>query len=193
MTILDDHVADFEYVAVDRADPGLIDPPAGAIDGLTYEEGQSYLEALVGDDVMRDDTTRIVGERVGDQIYAAAATGDTLHATRAGALSEMSVLATAEADLDSAKAEDAMNGFAKTAAGQIVGLTPPGKIPGFGVIADQGSGRSSPRTPCRARSRHRRRHRWTRSRASSACRSRPRSSSVSSRRRRCRPCTPTER
>jgi hypothetical protein len=136
-TILDDHIEDFEYVAMDRAEPGLMAAPDGGISGLTYEQGQDYLQALVGDDATRTDATHIVGDRVGYDIYQSAALGDTGYANRAGALSEMSVLATAEANLDDAQTQDAMNNLAKTAAGKLVGLTPPGKVPGFDIISGQ--------------------------------------------------------
>ena len=53
-TILDDHIQDFEYVATERAEAGIIDAPTDGISGLTYEEGHDYLKALVGDDDTRD-------------------------------------------------------------------------------------------------------------------------------------------
>ena len=141
VTILDDHIADFEYVATDRALPGVItDAPDGAISGLTYEEGQRYLEALVGDDEMREGATEIVGDRVGENIYLAASRDDTEYANRAGALSEMSVLATAEANLDDAERSDTMNKLAATASGKLVSLTPPGRVPILGDIANHALG-----------------------------------------------------
>ena len=137
-TILDDHIADFEHVAMERAEPGPLPGPADGIHDLTYEQGHDYLKALVGDDATRGNATQIVGDRVGYDIYQSAAQHDTLYANRAGALSEMGVLATADANLDNAKMSDAMNGFAKSAAGKLVGLTPPGKVPGFDIIAGKG-------------------------------------------------------
>ena len=138
MTILDDHIQDFEYVAMERAEPGTMAAPGGGIDGLTYEQGHDYLKMLVGDDVTRADSTQVVGDRVGTDIYLAAANNDTGYANRAGALSEMGVLATADADLGDAKTQDAMNGFAKSATGKLIGFTPAGKVPGFDIIAGQG-------------------------------------------------------
>ena len=141
VTILDDHIADFEYVATDRALPDVMtEAPPGSIDGLTYEEGQDYLEALVGDDEMREGATEIVGDRVGENIHLAAARDDTEYANRAGALSEMSVLATAEAELDAAKTADTMNQLASTASGKLISLTPPGRVPVLGDIANHALG-----------------------------------------------------
>jgi hypothetical protein len=141
VTILDDHIADFEYVATDRALPDVItEAPAGSIDGLTYEEGQTYLEALVGDDATRGGATKIVGDRVGENIYLAASRDDTEYANRAGALSEMSVLATAEAELDDAESKDTMNQLAATASGKLISLTPPGRVPILGDIANHALG-----------------------------------------------------
>ena len=139
VTILDDHIEDFEYVATERANPGLFaDQPGGIIGDLTYEEGHKYLETLVGDDDMRADATQVVGDRVGYDIYQAADSGDTSYANRAGALSEMGVLATADADLSSAKTADAMNGFAQSATGKILAFTPPGKVPGANILIGKG-------------------------------------------------------
>jgi hypothetical protein len=136
-TILDDHIEDFEYAVMERAEPGLMAAPDDGIGDLTYDEGQDYLKTLIGDDATRTDATQIVGDRVGYDIYQSAALNDTGYANRAGALSEMGVLATAEANLDDAQTQDAMSNFAKTAAGKLVGLTPPGKVPGFDIISGQ--------------------------------------------------------
>jgi hypothetical protein len=138
--ILDDHIADFDYVAAERAEPGIIDAPSGGISGLSYEEGHDYLKTLVGYDETRSDATKIVGERVAYDMHQAIALKDTSYANSAGSLSEMGVLATADADLDSAKMSDTMNGFAKSAAGKLIGPTPPGKLPGFGEVADKALG-----------------------------------------------------
>jgi hypothetical protein len=107
VVILDDHIADFEYVAVQYAEPGIIDAPPDAMTDLTYEQGQDFLEVLVDHDDTRGDATRIVGERVGWDIHMSAAVGDTSYANAAGSLSEMGVLATAEADLGDAERQDA--------------------------------------------------------------------------------------
>jgi uncharacterized protein YukE len=135
VTILDDHMDDFEYVAADLSDPGTVDRPAGGIGALTYDEAHSYLKTLVGDDVTRGGATHAVGERVADDIYRAAASGDTGYANRAGALSEMGVLATADAHLDAANTQDTMNGFAKSASGKLLGFTPLNKVPGFDLVS----------------------------------------------------------
>jgi hypothetical protein len=138
VTILDDHIDDFEYVAADLSDPGSVDRPSNGIQSLTYDEAHNYLKTLVGDDITRADSTAIIGERVGDDIYHAASSGDTGYASRAGALSEMGVTATADAHLDDAKTQDAMNGFAKSASGKLLGFTPLNKVPGFDIVAGQG-------------------------------------------------------
>jgi hypothetical protein len=52
----------------------------------------------------------------------------------------MTVIATADANLDDAKTADTMNGLAKSASGKLIALTPPGKIPGFGEVADAALG-----------------------------------------------------
>lgn len=140
VTILDDHIADFDHAAAERAQQGITDPPADGISGLTYEESHDYLKTLVGDDSTRDDATRIVGERVAYDIDRSVVTGDTSYANSAGSLAEMGVLATADADLDSAKTADTMNGLGKSASTKLLALTPAGKLPGFGTIADQALG-----------------------------------------------------
>jgi hypothetical protein len=103
--------------------------------GFTYDEGHNYLKALVGDDDMRKPATQVIGDQVGNDIYTAAATGDTGYANRAGALSEMGVVATADADLDAAKTSDAMNGFIKGATGKLLGATPLKAVQGFDLVA----------------------------------------------------------
>ncbi len=137
VTILDDHITDFEYLATERAVPSAMDAPPDRIDQLSYEQGQDYLKMLFADDDMRPDTTTIIGERVGEGMYNAAAREDTSYAQRSGALAEMGVIALGEAELDSAEASDTVNGLAQTASGKLVGLTPPGRVPGFDVIAGE--------------------------------------------------------
>jgi hypothetical protein len=142
VTILDDHIDEFEYTALNRAlpdDVGTQTSPGG-IETLTYEESKNYLTGLVGDDYTREPATKIVGDRVGYDIYQSAATGDYEYASRAGALSEMSVMATADADLSDAKTSDTMDGLMKGAAGKLVALTPPSRVPGFSLLADKALG-----------------------------------------------------
>jgi hypothetical protein len=138
--ILDDHIADFDYAASERAQHGIVDAPSGGMSGLTYEEGHDYLKTLIGYDETRSDASRIVGERVAYDINQAVTTGDTSYANSAGSMSEMGVLATADADLDTAKQADMMNGLAKSASGKLLAFTPAGKLPAFGPIADKALG-----------------------------------------------------
>ena len=142
VTILDDHITEFEYAALNRALPDDIGvpPSPGGIDGLAYEESQNYLKGLVGDDYTREHATRIVGERIAYDIHQGAATGDFEHSARAGALSEMTVLATADANMDDAKASDTMDKLLKSTSGKLVALTPPSRVPGFSVLADKALG-----------------------------------------------------
>jgi hypothetical protein len=128
VTILDDHIADFEHVATDRAERGPVLQPPGSIDGLTYEEGHEYLKALIADDDTRTDTGDIVADRVAYDVDQAGATGDLRHAQRAGSLSEMSVLATADANLDGAKQDEFMTKLGEKAAGKLVDLAPGGRV-----------------------------------------------------------------
>jgi hypothetical protein len=137
VTVLDDHIDNFEYVASERGSENLIDPPSNRITTLTYEEAFDYLKGLVGDDTTRDGATAVVGNQVADSIQIAVGSQDTSYANSAGALSEMGVLATAEADLDHAKTEQALNGFAKTATGKLVGFTPVGKNPVGDLVINQ--------------------------------------------------------
>ncbi len=139
-TILDDHIQDFEYAATERAEAGIIDAPTDGISGLTYEESHDYVKALVGDDATREGTTTVIGERVAYDMNQAVVTHDSSYANSAGSLSEMTVIATADANLDDAKTADTMNGLAKSASGKLIALTPPGKIPGFGEVADAALG-----------------------------------------------------
>lgn len=129
VTILDDRIEDFEYVATERALPGNVAAPDFAMEGFTYEQGHDYLKALYGDDATREATSGVLGERVGNDMYQAAANDDLDYALRAGSLSEMGVLAAGDADLDQAQSEDASAEFANKAGGAIIGLTPPGKVP----------------------------------------------------------------
>ena len=128
VTILDDHIVDFEHVATDRAERGPVPQPSGSIDGLTYEEGHEYMKALIADDDTRTDTGDIVADRVAYDVDQAAATGDLRHAQRAGSLSEMSVLATADANLDGAKRDEFMTKLGEKAAGKLVDLAPGGRV-----------------------------------------------------------------
>ena len=103
VTILDDHIEDFDYVAAEYAEAGIGDRSADAIQDLTYDEAQKYLTGLVGDGDTRDPATRIVGERVAYDINQGADPPErTDYANRAGALAEMGMLSTVEADLDKA-------------------------------------------------------------------------------------------
>lgn len=140
VTILDDRIVDFEYVATERALPGVMDAPDNSIEGLSYEQGQDYLKMLFADEGTRTETSTIIGERVGEDMFEAARLQDTSYANRAGALAEMGVLGLGEAELDSAEAQDATNDLAKTASGKLLGLTPVDKVPGFDLIADQAFG-----------------------------------------------------
>ena len=137
VTVLDDHITEFEYLASERGSENLIDPPSERIGSMTYDEAFDYLKALVGDDVTRDGATASVGNQVADSIQIAIGREDTSYANSAGALSEMGVLATAEADLDAAKTEKALNGFAKSATGKLVGFTPAGKVPFGDLVVGQ--------------------------------------------------------
>jgi hypothetical protein len=128
VTILDDHIVDFEHVATDRAEAGPVPLPDGAIDGLTYEEGHEYLKALIADDETRTATGDIIAERVAYDVDQVGATGDLSHAQRAGSLSEMSVLATADADLDGAKRDEFMTNLGGKAAGKVVDVLPGGRV-----------------------------------------------------------------
>lgn len=137
VTILEDHIADFEYVATDRAVPSAVDGrPADGIATLTYEEGHEYLKALFGEDHTRGGASEAIGARVGENMFRAADEGDTSYANRAGALAEMGVMGARDADLSSAEAADAAAGLQQAAAGKVVGLTPAGKVPGIGDIAN---------------------------------------------------------
>jgi uncharacterized protein YukE len=137
VTVLDDHITEFEYLASERGSENVIDPPAERIGSMTYEEAFDYLKALVGDDVTRDGATASVGNQVADSIQIAIGQQDTSYANSAGALSEMGVLATAEANLDTAEQEKALNGFAKTATGKLAGFTPVGKNPIGEIVINQ--------------------------------------------------------
>jgi hypothetical protein len=128
VTILDDHIVDFEHVATDRAEAGPVPVPDGAIDGLTYEEGHEYLKALIADDETRTATGDIIAERVAYDVDQVGTTGDLSHAQRAGSLSEMSVLATADADLDGAKRDEFMTNLGGKAAGKVVDVLPGGRV-----------------------------------------------------------------
>jgi hypothetical protein len=137
VTVLDDHIKNFEYLASEQASPNVIEPPSGRINPLTYDQAFDYLKALVGDDVTREGATTVVGNQVADSIQVSIGREDTSYANSAGALAEMGVLATGEADLDSAKTEAALNGFAKGATSKLVGFTPAGKVPFGDVVIGQ--------------------------------------------------------
>jgi uncharacterized protein YukE len=137
--IVGDHIEDIDFLATERAQPGMLtEHPHGFMNGLTYDESTKYLTTLIGDDHMRDDTSQILGDRVGYDISQAASTGDSRWASRAGALSETSVISTAEAHLDHARAEAAMNNIAKSATNKIIFLTPVKKIPLVNVPIGKG-------------------------------------------------------
>lgn len=129
VNIFGDHVEDFEYVATERALPGYVAAPPNSMVGFTYEEGHDYLKMLYADDATRGNTSGVLGDRVGEDMYRAVAEDDSAYANRAGALSEMGVLSAGDADLDAAQASDASEAFVKKAGGTIIGLTPPGKVP----------------------------------------------------------------
>jgi hypothetical protein len=136
VTILDDHIADFEYVATDRAVPGAVDGrPEDGISTLTYEEGHEYLKALFAEDHTRAGASDALGSRVGESMFRAADEGDMSYATRAGALAEMGVMGARDADLDAAAAADAADGLKQAAAGKLFGLTPGSKVPLMDEIA----------------------------------------------------------
>jgi uncharacterized protein YukE len=136
VTILDDHIADVDYVAAEYAEAGIGDRPSDAIQGLTYDEAQKYLTALIGDGETRHPATTIVGERVAYDIHQGAVHQDTVYANRAGSLAQMGMLSTLEADLDTAGRQDTMDGLASGATKKLLALTPPGKVPGFDKLAD---------------------------------------------------------
>ncbi|MGH2817264.1 MAG: PspA/IM30 family protein [Actinomycetota bacterium] len=127
VTVFDDHVVDFEYAAMERSMPGLMDGDVEV--RMTYDQGSEYLEVLFGDDAMREGTSRIIGERVALDIHIAARNDDTEYANRAGALAEMGVLSAGEADLDAAEAEATANSLKQFAAGKLLDLTPAKKVP----------------------------------------------------------------
>jgi hypothetical protein len=135
VTVLDDHIVDFEYAAMERAMPNIMGDGEVEV-RLTYEQGSEYLEVLFGDDASREATSRVIGERVADNVHSAAFGSDTVYANRAGALAEMGVLAAGEADLDHAQAEATANSLKQFAAGKLVGMTPADKVPGFSELAD---------------------------------------------------------
>src|SRR5262249_42601380 len=112
--------------------------PHGFMNGLTYDESSKYLTTLIGDDHTRAHTSQILGDRVGYDISRAAETGDTRLASRAGALSETSVIATADADLDNAATADAMNNLAKSATNKIIFFTPAKKVPLANIAVGKG-------------------------------------------------------
>jgi hypothetical protein len=129
VTILDDHIEDFEWVATDRAELGDVPAPDGdVIDDLSYDEAQNYMKALVADDHTRMDTAEIVGDRVSYDMDQVGLTGEAKYAVRAGALSEMSVLATGEANLDAAKQDEFMHKLGEKTTSKLVDLAPGGKI-----------------------------------------------------------------
>ena len=136
VTILDDHMDDFEYVATERSVSNVMERPADGISGLTYEQGHDYLKLLMGDDGMRSDASTLIGERTAENMYQSAAREDTSYANRAGALSEIGVMALGDAELDDAKAKDAANQMAQTASSKIAALTPLKRVPGLTDIAD---------------------------------------------------------
>jgi uncharacterized protein YukE len=138
VTIFDDHVEDVEYLATERANPGLLaHHPSNFMNGLTYDESEKYLKTLLGYDETRTDTSHILGDRVGYDVYQGAGQGDIQYMNRAGALSEMGVIATAEADLDHAKTADALNGFAESATDKALGFALK-KVPFAGDIVSHG-------------------------------------------------------
>jgi hypothetical protein len=134
VTVLDDHIVDFEYAAMERAMPDIMDDGEVEV-RITYDQGSDYLEVLFGDDVTREDTSRIIGERVAENVYSAAHDSDTVYANRAGALAEMGVLSAGEADLDEAEAQATADSLKQFAAGKLVGLTPAKKVPGLSDLA----------------------------------------------------------
>lgn len=136
VTILDDHIADFEYVATDRAVPSAVDGrPADGIPTLTYEEGHEYLKALFAEDHTRGGASEAIGARVGDGMHRAAEQGDMSYATRAGALAEMGVMGARDADLDAAAAEDTPAGLQQAAMGKLVEFTPASRVPFVSDVA----------------------------------------------------------
>jgi uncharacterized protein YukE len=133
--ILDDHIEDFDYAAIQKATPGLFPAPGDHMSGFDYQQGHDYLKTLVGWDETRHDATRIVGERVAYDIDQSVVQNNPNLAQRGGSLSEMGVLATADADLDAAKLQDTLHGFEKTAADKLVSFVPGKKF--LGPIAGQ--------------------------------------------------------
>ena len=110
VTVLRDHVVDFDRAAVDVSDPGLVGGPRDV--PINYSQGHDYLKMLFGNDATAPDTGHIVGQRIGDDMRQAIlgqGPGHEDYANRAGALSELSLHASGDANLDSAHAQDVSN------------------------------------------------------------------------------------
>jgi hypothetical protein len=73
---------------------------------------------------MRPHTAGIIGERVAYDIDQATVTDNPRYAQRAGALSEMTVIATHKADLDTAGQQDMMGNLGNTATSKLIGFIP---------------------------------------------------------------------
>lgn len=131
--ILDDHIVDFEQVAWERA-TGLTGGDVETEIDLAYNDAHGYVKVLFGNESVSGETARIIGERVGDDLYTAASRDDTEHAQRAGALSEMGVLALNEANLDEARAQDARDEFGQAVVGEVAGLVIRKNIPGLNTV-----------------------------------------------------------
>jgi hypothetical protein len=136
-TVLDDHIKDFEHAATVYGTGGDWPGPADGINGLTYDEGHDYLKTLLGDDGMRGRSTEIIGNRVAEDLFNGVAHDSQQDLTNGGSLSQMGVMATADADMSAADRQDTMNGMATTAGNKLVGLIPTSKIPGGNVITSQ--------------------------------------------------------
>jgi hypothetical protein len=136
-TVLDDHIRDFEYAATQNGAGGDWPAPSDGINGLSYDEAHNYLKTLLGDDGMRHDASSIVGNRVAEDLYNGVANGSEQDLVNGGSLSQMGVMATADADMSAAHRADAMNGMAQSAGGKLVGLLPTSRVPGGAFITDK--------------------------------------------------------
>ena len=64
------------------------------------------VKTLLGDSGMRHDTNTIIGNRVGEDLYNGVAHNSGADLANGGSLSEMGVMATADADMSAAEREE---------------------------------------------------------------------------------------
>jgi hypothetical protein len=142
VSILHDHVTDFEHAATQAGTPRpLGDHPEIT---LNYDQSHDYLKMLFADGSTSHETASILGDQVGSQMHQAIVTGDPSHAVRAGSLSELTLSSSGDAGLDAAHAQDTANALKSAAAGKLLSLTPPGKVPGVSEVANVAFGHIFP-------------------------------------------------